>query len=103
MVDGGIVDVWTDTEYYNGYCDTCDYGSSYINEFEITLRNMEISIKIDDMYEYAMSEGDLMKMLLINNDHLKTLTEDGFSEWLSVEIRKVVDCDVEYVVDKVVR
>ena len=50
-------------DYFEG-CETCDYGSQYINNLEIIENDdTTIIITIDNMYEYAFSEADLMKLL----------------------------------------
>lgn len=51
-------------ENYECGCETCDYGSSYISEIEIILEDGNyINIKVDKMYDYALSESDYMKLL----------------------------------------
>jgi hypothetical protein len=60
-------------EDFTSGCETCDYGSSYVNEIEIILEDeTNAKIKVDRMYEYSLSESDYMK--LISNS--KTI--DGF-------------------------
>lgn len=57
--------------YYETYiegCETCDYGSQYINNLEIIENdNTTTTIALDNMYEYAFSEADLMKLLYDTN------------------------------------
>mgnify|MGYP003294054579 CR=1 FL=1 len=54
-------------DYISG-CETCDYGSSYINKIEIILEdNTSISIELSKMYSYVLSKVDYMK-LISNND-----------------------------------
>lgn len=36
LTDGGILDISSDTWSYNG-CETCDYGSEYVNEYIIKM------------------------------------------------------------------
>lgn len=58
-----IKDVEYDTTFWGG-CPTCDYGSNYINKFIIFYDNGEYDkFKIEKMYEYLISEADLMKVL----------------------------------------
>lgn len=58
--------------YYQHYisgCETCDYGSSYINEISITLEDdTYIEVKIDKMYDYTLSESDYMQLLANSKD-----------------------------------
>lgn len=43
MIDGGILNIETDNESYAG-CDTCDYGSKYINYITITMSQYILTI-----------------------------------------------------------
>jgi hypothetical protein len=85
LVDGGIKDIYTDTESYAG-CETCDYGSQYINEFTVYLTKGNIQFKVEQMYDYAVSEDYLMKLFLQNVDKIKQLTEIQFYEWLKYNL-----------------
>lgn len=52
-----------DKDFISG-CETCDYGSSYVNEIEIILADeTKTKIKVDRMYEYSLSELDYMKLI----------------------------------------
>lgn len=52
-----------DEDFTSG-CETCDYGSSYVNEIEIILEDgTKAKIKVDRMYEYSLSESDYMKLI----------------------------------------
>lgn len=54
-------------EQFDG-CETCDYGSQYINNLEIIFDDdTKTNIVIDNMYEYAFTEADLMELLYANN------------------------------------
>lgn len=56
-----------DTEDFEG-CETCDYGSKYIDEFTIEFENgYVLNVKTSQMYEHAFSQSDLMNLCL-NND-----------------------------------
>jgi hypothetical protein len=94
MVDGGIYDIETDTENWGG-CETCDYGSSYINSFTIKLTTGLIYVKIDSMYEYALSEDYMMKLMLRNVPLMAGMTEVEFSEWLKKQVEEEVGADLE--------
>ena len=85
LVDGGIFDIDTD-EYYYGGCPTCDYGSEYINEIDISMTKSNLHIVTNQMYEYAMSQADLMHIILPEIDMIKAMTEDQFTDWLKDKI-----------------
>ena len=63
MLDGGIVNWEDDMQSYGG-CPTCDYGSEYINDITITLTKHKIHVVLNQMYTHALSEGDVMRLLL---------------------------------------
>ena len=50
-------------KYTSGYCDTCDYGSSYITKLSIKTDNYIIKFEFDTMFDY-ISESTLMQLLL---------------------------------------
>ena len=57
-----------DVSYYNEYmsgCETCDYGSSFIDDFKITLESGEIlHIESDHMYyKKLFSEAMVWRMI----------------------------------------
>lgn len=86
LTDGGVVDINSSTECYPG-CETCDYGSSYINEFTVALSNTVTTINIDCMYEYAVSEDFAIKLLTRNVETVKDFSEEEFIKWLKGSIK----------------
>ena len=88
LVDGGIKEIYTDSEAYGG-CETCDWGSQYINYFKVELTSGEINVEVNQMYEYELSEGYLMKLLLNNVDEIRKMTELEFYRWLEEEMRPI--------------
>ena len=81
MIDGGIVDYADNCEYIPG-CETCDYGSQYITEIIITLTKYKIHVKLNEMYNYALSESGIMKVILPEYGNIRAMTEKEFSGWL---------------------
>lgn len=56
-------------ETYTAGCETCDYGSSYINEIKILLEDNDyISVEVDKMYDYALSENDIIISIAESNN-----------------------------------
>lgn len=72
-----IKEVKYDSYCANLGCETCDYGSSYIDNFEIIFDdNSKMTIHIDTMYNnIGISESDLIKICANsqNKDELKHL------------------------------
>lgn len=58
-----IKDVKYESNCFAG-CETCDYGSSYISNIEITFENEEkLIVETNQMYDYMLSESDYMQVL----------------------------------------
>ena len=85
MIDGGIVNYEDDHYCYLG-CPTCNYGSEYINEIDITLVHHVVHVKTNQMYEYALSEGQMIKLFLTEYDTIRTLTEKEFLDWFKTKL-----------------
>lgn len=69
MIDGGFTKYWDDAMYYSG-CETCDYGSEYIQFITITLTKYEIEIELNRMYEYAFSQADAITLFCENYEKI---------------------------------
>lgn len=80
LVDGGIKNISTDEDSTRG-CETCDYGSEYINTMEITLTKYKVIAVMNQMYEYAVSTEDTLNLFLPNIDQISRMTEDEFIAW----------------------
>ncbi|PKR83516.1 hypothetical protein [Heyndrickxia camelliae] len=94
LKDGGITEIYTDRESYGG-CDTCDWGSQYINEFRVEMTTGNIKVEIDQMYDYAVSEDYLMKLFFTNIDLIKSFTETEFFNWIESQLTKDFNEQVE--------
>lgn len=92
FVDGGMVSIDTDKEAYAG-CETCDYGSEYIDNIEIVLTKYKIKASVSQMYEYVFTSGDLMKIILTNITEIQKMTEKQFCDWFEQMLKTKVDPD----------
>ena len=95
MLDGGIVN-YTDDDYAFAGCETCDYGSQYINEVEVTLTKYKIFLKTNQMYEHLLSEGQMIKLFLAEYNAIQQMTEEEFIGWFKAKICEIADkswCD----------
>lgn len=90
MVDGGIVN-YEDDYYSYGGCPTCDYGSEYINEINITLTRYKIYAEINQMYSYVLSEGQMMKLFLSEYNTIQSMTEKEFVGWFKEKLCEITD------------
>ena len=94
MVDGGLVNYTDDCYSYHG-CPTCDYGSEYINEIDITLTSYKIHIETNQMYEYVLSEGQIMRLFLSEYENIKVMTEKEFIDWIKEKLCEITNDDFQ--------
>ena len=85
MTDGGIVNYEDNCYHYDG-CPTCNYGSEYINEIDITFVHHTIHVKTNQMYEYAISEGQMVRLFLTEYNTIQTMTEKEFIDWFKARL-----------------
>ena len=90
LKDGCINEIETDN-YYDSGCDTCDYGSRYSNELTVKLNKFEIEVRVIQMYEYAISDDYIMKLMLHNLEHIQKCTEKEFCEWFEEKLTSDFD------------
>ena len=99
MVDGAIMNITQDDDFYPG-CETCDYGSSYINEVNIFLTKYKVHVNVSQMYNYTFSDGDMMKLFIGNLDEIKQMTEEQFTRWFMVKMEEY-DTNLKYEVKEI--
>lgn len=90
MADGGIVNIDSDTESWRG-CETCDYGSKYVNEYEFTMTKGTIKVNVSQMYEHALTEDFVMRTVIGNLDTIKAMTEAEFFNWIKQRVEQEVE------------
>ena len=94
MIDGGIVNYEDDCFHYDG-CPTCNYGSEYINEIDITLTHYKIHVKTNQMYDYVLSQGQMMKLFLSEYNTIQQMTEKEFTEWFKTKLCEITHDDFQ--------
>ena len=94
MVDGGIVDIKYDSYCDSWGCETCGYGSSYINAIEIALTTRTLEITLDNEYEYAMKESFLIKYFASNAHLFTTFSEEQFVTYLKDNFKEAIVRDL---------
>lgn len=92
MIDGGMENYRDNSYSYDG-CPTCDWGSEYINEIDITLTRYTIHVETNQMYEYVLSEGQMMKLFLSEYDTIQSMTEDKFVTWFKEQLCEITHDD----------
>jgi hypothetical protein len=85
MTDGGLVNYVDDCWHMDG-CPTCDWGSKYVNEIDITLTKYKIHVETSQMYEYVLSEGQMIKLFLSEYNTIQFMTEKEFVEWFKKKL-----------------
>ena len=76
---------YSDDTWASPGCPTCDYGSKYVNEITITTTHYRINIEIRQMYEYAFSEADAIKIFAVD---LHSMTEAEFLGYIDAAFHK---------------
>lgn len=99
LKDGYIKSLDTDEESHSG-CPTCDYGSSYINEFWITLSKSKIYASTNQMYEHCFYTGEVMTCFLRKAPDFLNMTENDFIDWFKSFIFEKDD-DAEFKVSSI--
>ena len=94
MIDGGLVNYTDDCWHMDG-CPTCDWGSKYVNEIEIALTKYKIHVKTSQMYDYALSEGQMMRLFLSEYNAIQNMTEKNFTEWLKAKLCEITHDDFD--------
>jgi len=90
LQDGGIEEIYADSFGMSG-CETCNYGSEYTNEYTIQMTKGTLDIKVNQEYKYALSDGDMMKLMLQKVEEIKVLTEDEFVKWIEEAVGSLVE------------
>ena len=94
MVDGGIVDIKYDSYCDSWGCETCGYGSSYINSIMFVLTSHTLEITLDNEYEYAMEESFLIKYFASNAHLFTTFSEEQFVAYLKENFKEAIVRDL---------
>ncbi len=91
LKDGAVEDVKSDTRYVSGGCDTCDYGSEYINNLDIILSQFSIRVEAKGEFEYLLSISDLIKLFTQNYKEIEQKTEEEFHLWIGEKISEIAN------------
>lgn len=89
LTDGGLINYEDDVEHHSG-CPTCDYGSEYINNITLYLTKYKVTVVLNKMYDYLISQGDIIKWFLSGYDYFKVMTEVDFINWFKIKIAKEI-------------
>ena len=90
LLDGAIIDISEEKSSHSG-CETCDYGSEYINEIEFKMTKHTFTLRSCKMYEHAFTDGWFIRILCGNIDEIKNMTEEQFKQWIFEKAKKEYD------------
>ena len=85
FADGNELVSYDDDTSCSPGCPTCDYGSRYVNDINIYTTNYHISIELCQMYDYAFSTADAIKIFAVQLD---SMTEKEFIEHINKRIHE---------------
>ena len=81
LKDDAVADIATDKSYSAG-CETCDYGSLYIQEITFKFKSGEkLFINLKKEYEYPISQEKLIIALARNTSQFKKMTLEDFKQF----------------------
>ena len=81
LKDDAVADIATDKSYSAG-CETCDYGSLYIQEITFKFKSGEkLNISLKKEYEYPISQEKLIIALARNTSQFKKMTLEDFKQF----------------------
>lgn len=87
LTDGAIIDILYNQSYWR-MCDTCDYGSKYINEWWVKTTNHVIHVKYNNHGGYCVSENWILQLFLQNLDKIKNMSQVDLFNFITNEVRE---------------
>lgn len=83
LLDDKVMSITTDHDYVRGFCETCDFGSKYVQTITIMFEDGDrISYEIENDYQYALDEARLMQFFANNLENFAQMTRDDFCAFL---------------------
>ena len=97
FADGNKLISYNDDQSFTLGCETCNYGSRYINDIDIYTTHYHINIRFCQMYEFAFTTVDAIALFAVD---IRGMTEDDFISYIDKRIHAYYDDDVleEYTV-----
>lgn len=99
MLDGGLLDINSESFQTLG-CITCNYGRCAVNNYQFifTHCSIELHIENNDEDEYALTEADMMIIMLSCIKEIEKLKETEFEDFIKNKIQEKVknkNCIIE--------
>ena len=81
LVDGDLLEFSEDNSHFDG-CETCDYGSTYVQSFTVKTTQGDTRFELEKMYSYPITHDFFFKTILPNIDKIKEMTITQFIQYL---------------------
>lgn len=87
LLDGEVLDFKEDAFCAGSGCETCNYGSSYVQDFTVVTTQGTWLFEVDNMYESAISHDFMFKTVLPKFKEFEAMTVGNFIAWLAATIQ----------------
>ena len=79
LLDDKVMSIVTDQDYVRGFCETCDFGSMYVQTITVTFEDGDkVTYEFENNYEYALNEAKLMRFFTNNLENFAQMTRYDF-------------------------
>lgn len=83
LLDDKVMSIATDHDYVRGFCETCDFGSKYVQTITVTFEDGDkVTYDFENDYEYALNEAKLMRFFTNNLANFAQMTRYDFCIFL---------------------
>lgn len=89
LKDGFLISFDIDNWCESSGCETCNFGSEYINECNIIFSDYLVNIKISEMYEYAISTDFWIKLFCQNCLIFTSMTQKEVINFIENKIKEI--------------
>jgi hypothetical protein len=93
LKDGDLL-TFKEDNYNSEGCESCDYGSSYVQNFTVVTTRRTGRYQLSQMYEYVISHDYLLKIILPNASKIQEMTCDEFFDWLETKFEEAKSLNV---------
>ena len=101
LLDDRIIDIKTDSEFFPGYCETCDFGQMFVQSITVMFEDGDtFTCRIENESECLCDEGNMIKFFTNNVETFANMSRDEFCDLLErLEIRESEDKEILEIFD----
>ena len=101
LLDDRIIDIKTDSEFFPGHCETCDFGQMFVQSITVMFEDGDtFTCRIENESEYLCDEGNMIKFFTNNVETFANMSRDEFCDLLErLEIRESEDKEILEIFD----